>query len=220
MLPVIASDGNNAITTVPIYSPIITTPIDLQTDHFFDSVVDMDNDVASSINTTTNFDIHSDSVLSCSVHNDIDNDVNTASSIDTITNFDISHDDPMEICIDTVDNEEPCFAGIRNTSSPEGADEESENLIRKWSEVRKAKRRIVRGKIQQEVLVREGHQRKHVRGGPHRGALVCRIRGPRVRGGGVQGSTPIRVPSASRRGSALRGQPQGRPQGHSQGRPR
>ena len=90
MLPVIASDGNNAITTVPINPPIITTTVNLQTDNFVDSVVD----------------IHSDSVLTCSVANDIDNDVNTAPSIDTTTNFDISYDDPMETCIDAVDNEE------------------------------------------------------------------------------------------------------------------
>ena len=44
-------------------------------------------------------------------------------------------------------------------SSPEVTDEGSENLIWKWSEVRKAKCRIVHGKIQQEVLVCEGHQR-------------------------------------------------------------
>ena len=164
MLPVIASDGNNAITTVPIYSPIITTTVDLQTDNFVDSVVD----------------IHSDSVLTCSVDNDIDNDVNTASSINTTTNFDISHDDPMEICIDTVDNEEP--AQEIEIQVVLKVLMKNLNLIRKWSEVRKAQRRIVRGKIQQEVLVCQGHQRKH---GPQGGAFVCRIRGPRVPGGGV-----------------------------------
>ena len=183
MLPVIS---NNITTT--IYPPIITTTVDLQTDNFVDSVAD----------------VHTDSVLSCSVDNVIDNDVNTTdSSINTtttnfddihfdsvlsssrvnkISNFEISHDDPMEMCIDAVDNEEPCFSRNRKnmSSSPEVTDdEESENLIRKWSKGRKAKHKIVRDKIQQEVVVCKGHQRKHVRGGPHKSL-------PRISGrGGV-----------------------------------